>query len=146
MIALDTSVIVAGLLAWHERHPPCLDALQEALALASPVILPLPALVESYSVLTRLPAPHRLSPASAFTLLEDTFHATAEVAGVEGEVLWTELSTWCDAGVAGGRAYDAHIMACARRAGSTRLLTLNPSHFAPLAGPDIEVAVPGGEQ
>jgi predicted nucleic acid-binding protein len=142
MIALDTSVIIAGLLEWHENHDVCHAALDDALGATAGVALPLPALIESYSVMTRLPAPHRLSPADALALLESTFRGAAKVVVVKPGKLWSELGSWSRTGVSGGRAYDAHILACARSAAATKLLTLNGRHFSPLAGDDIEIVVP----
>lgn len=55
MIALDTSVAVAGFASWHEGHA------SAAGILARKPRLPAHVLIESYSVLTRLPAPHRAS-------------------------------------------------------------------------------------
>ena len=56
--ALDASVIVAALLAAHEHHGPAATELGALLAEPGDVILPLQALVEAYSVMTRLPSPH----------------------------------------------------------------------------------------
>ena len=70
--AADTSVIVASLLTWHEHHAPSRRALETAMDDA-PLVIPVPALVESYAVLTRLPAPHRLSPRDAHVLLRENF-------------------------------------------------------------------------
>lgn len=143
MIAVDTSVIIAGLLTWHEAHGRCLAALEVALGSKRGVALPVPALVESYSVMTRLPAPHRLSAADAFTILRDTFQGSARLVSLEGEGLWSALGEWSTTRVAGGRAYDAHILACAKAAGARRLLTLNDADFAALATNAIEIVVPG---
>ncbi len=53
MIAVDTSVVVAAFASWHEGH-------RSALAvLARHPRLPAHVAVESFSVLTRLPPPHR---------------------------------------------------------------------------------------
>lgn len=143
MIALDTSVIVAGLLEWHESHADCLAALDAALGSPSGVALPLPALVESYSVMTRLPAPHRLSPHDAFAVLNATFRQTARLVSLPAKASWLALDAWSRSGVSGGRAYDAHILACARSVNATRLLTLNEADFLALADASLEVVVPG---
>ena len=45
------------------------------------MIVAAPALVEAYAVLTRLPPPHRLSPQTALTLLENNFLKLATVTG-----------------------------------------------------------------
>jgi hypothetical protein len=52
MIALDTSVAVPSVLPWHEAHAVCHRRARGASVAAH-------ALVEIYSVVTRLPAPHR---------------------------------------------------------------------------------------
>src|ERR1043166_9312671 len=62
--ALDTSAIIAALLTWHESHELALEALVGSMAArGSRLVVPGPALVEAYAVMTRLPAPRRLPPA-----------------------------------------------------------------------------------
>lgn len=53
MIAVDTSIVVAAFASWHEAHEAARGALSEEPRLPAQVA------VESYSVLTRLPPPHR---------------------------------------------------------------------------------------
>jgi hypothetical protein len=57
MKAADTSIAVAAFATWHENHDRALRALDGAVRLIEHCAL------ETYSVLTRLPAPHR-SPAT----------------------------------------------------------------------------------
>lgn len=57
--AIDTSVIVPGLLFWHEKHEAASAALVQLLESGNEVVLPLHSLVEAYAVMTRLPPPHR---------------------------------------------------------------------------------------
>lgn len=57
MIAVDTSVVVAAFAVWHEGHAAAIAAV------ARKPRVPAHVLVEAYSVLTRLPPPHR-APAS----------------------------------------------------------------------------------
>jgi predicted nucleic acid-binding protein len=49
----DTSVVVAAFASWHENHAAARSALDEGLRLIEHCAL------ETYSVLTRLPPPHR---------------------------------------------------------------------------------------
>jgi predicted nucleic acid-binding protein len=51
--AADTSLVVAAFASWHEKHEAARRALDGGLRLAEHCAL------ETYSVLTRLPAPHR---------------------------------------------------------------------------------------
>jgi predicted nucleic acid-binding protein len=139
--AVDTSVVVAALLGWHENHEAARKALERSLN-AERLVLPAPVLIEAYAVMTRLPAPHRLSPDDAASLLRDTFAGVATVA-LEPDDIW-KLIDHLEAGhVSGGRSYDAHILACARKAGARKLLTLNERDFLALAEPEIEIVRPG---
>lgn len=101
MTAVDTSVVVPGLLSWHEHHERCRPFLREARISAH-------VLVESYSVLTRLPSPHRLAGAVAADLLGEWFSAT-EVLTVPDELQRTLVQEAVAAGVEGGAVYDGLI-------------------------------------
>jgi predicted nucleic acid-binding protein len=103
-----------------------------------------PALVEIYSVLTRLPPPHRLAPADAWALLDANF-LRGEVAVLESRGYRQLLDQLARIGIAGGQAHDATIAACAREAGVETLLTFNRRHFEAFAGPDLAIVVPGEE-
>lgn len=133
--AVDTSLLVAAMLSWHENHEVARSAFDHARA--EGLLLPGPALIEAYSVMTRLPAPHRLSPADAHDLISKNLRGSS-IIYLTGKELWKLVGQLVDSTIAGGRAYDAHIMACARKARATRLLTLNARHFASLAE-DVEV-------
>lgn len=98
MTALDTSVCVPALLAWHEHHEAC----REVAAGAS---LPAHVVVESYSVMTRLPAPHRVDSTTAEHLLrrwEGNAVLVAPAALHRGLVQLV-----AHAGLEGGAVYDA---------------------------------------
>jgi predicted nucleic acid-binding protein len=141
----DTSVIVAALCGWHDHHEVSLAELERRLRRGEGMIVAAPALVEAYSVLTRLPAPHRLGAEDALAMLEAGFihrqHVTTlTVAGYLGL-----LRSAPGAGVSGGRVYDAVIAACATEEKVAVLLTFNDGHFRPLLEPAIGVVVPGSE-
>ncbi|MER3411087.1 MAG: VapC toxin family PIN domain ribonuclease, partial [Thermoleophilia bacterium] len=67
MTTPDTSVVVAAFARWHEQHEAARAAVREAEALVAPVA------VESFSVLTRLPPPHRASPEIVVAFLDHHF-------------------------------------------------------------------------
>jgi predicted nucleic acid-binding protein len=128
-VALDASVIVAGLLEWHEHHAVALPVVQAALTEPSTAVLPLPALLESYAVMTRLPPPWRIGGRDAHAILSASFRDRAVVVGIDPTSVWDLLAALAAAGVAGGGTYDAHIVACARAAGADQLVTFNRRHF-----------------
>ena len=125
--AIDTTVVVAGLLSWHENHELARKALERSLA-AERLVWPAPTLIEAYAVMTRLPSPHRLSPADAAALLRDTFAGVATVT-LDGDEVWQLIHILETNQVTGGRSYDGHILACARKAGAHKMLTLNERDF-----------------
>jgi len=140
--ALDTSVLIAGLLSWHEHHEPASAQLAELLASAADIVLPVHALVEAYAVLTRLPPPHRLSARDAFEILDGSFRNRAILVGLERDEGWDLIESLRDRSIAGGTSYDGLILACARKGGARRILTFNRAHFERL-GTGIEIVVPG---
>jgi len=106
---LDTSAAIALLVEDHEAHAAALDAVGgRRLGLAGH------AWFETYSVLTRLPAPFRRSPADAARLLARNFPTSAFLGEPEAAALGVELARL---GVAGGAVYDALVGAVARQHG-----------------------------
>ena len=141
--AVDTSVVVAALLTWHERHMASRKALEAALAGDGELVLPEHVLGETYAVLTRLPSPHRIAPAVAYEMLEQSFGKCARVATLSGRDTWRLLREASRRGIAGGLFYDARILAAARKGKADRILTLDRRDFERLDTGDVRVVVPG---
>lgn len=141
-IALDSNVIIAALLSWHERHEACAEALNAALGSGDQLVVPVPSLFESYSVMTRLPEPHRVSAEDALTLLTDPLVRRSEIVGLTGQEAWEVVTRLGSDAVTGGRVYDAHILACAQKADAEKILTLNTKHFDGFAVGSVQVTVP----
>ena len=114
MIAVDTSVVVAAFASWHEGHT------SAAAALARRPRVPAHVLLETYSVLTRLPPPHRAPAGLVAAFLAERFTApplvlpAAEHARLVGRAAET--------GIVGGSIHDALVGATVRHAGA-RLLS-----------------------
>lgn len=70
------------------------------------------AAVELLSVLTRLPPPHRLSPAAALRLEEQNFPESRFLSAADTKVLVREFAA---AGLSGGALYDGLVGAAARK-------------------------------
>lgn len=138
--AVDTSVVIPALVSWHVRHVPAASAVERLLRRKA-LLLPLPVVIESYSVLTRLPAPHRLSPADAHALLVRTFEK-ARLSAFRPRDVWSFLQSLVDRAGAGGAAYDAAVLEAARAGGADTLLTYNRSDFERLDLQAIEIVEP----
>jgi predicted nucleic acid-binding protein len=137
----DTSCMIAAVCSWHEHHEAAANEIDRRLAERAKMIVAAPALVETYAVLTRLPPPHRLSPQTALTLLENNF-LRATVVALNAKSYETLLLSAPKNNVAGGRTYDAVIGACAEQGKASIVLTFNAGDFTAL-GKDLDVVVPG---
>jgi predicted nucleic acid-binding protein len=111
VIAVDTSVVVAAFASWHEGH-------QASVAtLARGPRVPAHVLVEVFSVLTRLPPPHRAPTDLVVSFLQQRFREAPLVLPARAHVAL--LETAARLGLAGGAIYDALIAATVHHAGAT---------------------------
>ena len=117
MIAVDSSVAVAALLAAHESHEPARVCLLER----RPRLVA-HAAFETYSVLTRLPLPDRLAPQAAWALLDRAFPTAPLLLRAAG--LRNLLASLAEAGIGGGAVYDGLVAGTAKDFGA-ELLTLD---------------------
>ena len=138
----DTSCIVAAVSSWHEHHGRALKEIEFRLKRKQRMLVAGHSLIEAYSVLTRLPAPHRLSPKDAAALLKANFTKKRSTIALPPNAYHTLLDFVANAGVSGGRVYDVLIAAFARQGGAQALVTFNGAHFDGLAGDNLEIVVP----
>lgn len=135
--------MIATVSHWHAHHERAVAEINRRLHAGESMIVAAPALVEAYSVLTRLPAPYRLAPRAASDLLRASFlDNAASVIALDAESYVQLVERAVREGVAGGRIYDAVIAACGRVAAAEVLLTFNDRDFAPLVGRDVMIVVP----
>jgi len=113
VIAADTSVVVAAFASWHQSHRVAARALRPGIRLIAQCA------VESYSVLTRLPPPHRAPADVVSEFLAERF--PEEYLVLDSAPLKALLKRLPGLGITGGAAYDAVIGATAARAGATLL-------------------------
>jgi predicted nucleic acid-binding protein len=109
MTAADSSVTVAALLADHPEHQSAGESLAACEVTIAHVAL------ETYSVLTRLPAPHRVDAKTATTVLEA--HTPVVYVALAGEELAKVNGRLASAGVSGGASYDGLIALTALKHG-----------------------------
>jgi predicted nucleic acid-binding protein len=111
VIAADTSVVVAAFASWHVKHAAARAALDGEIELIEHCAL------ETYSVLTRLPAPHRSAGAIVIAFLRERFQRTPlrlPAAAQRAFVLALP-----ERGIQGGGVYDALVAATAAHYAAT---------------------------
>jgi predicted nucleic acid-binding protein len=105
-LLVDTSVAVALVVADHEHHRATSEAVgSRSLGLAGH------AAFETFSVLTRLPAPARRTSATVAKLLARNFPENRHLSEEDAKDLLSGLAAL---GIAGGSVYDALVGATAR--------------------------------
>lgn len=114
MKAADSSFAIAAFASWHEHHEAARDLLDSGVVLVEHCAL------ETYSVLTRLPPPHR----SPGTLVRDfiTTRFDKPLLRLGARDYRNFLFGLPEAGISGGSSYDALVAATAA-ASKAELLT-----------------------
>jgi len=99
----DTSVLVPALASWHSHHD---DALRTLVGRVD--VLVGHALLEAYSVLNRLPAPHRSTPQVAGASVGELTQKVVQLTDPR-----SLIARMASGGLGGGSVYDALIGATA---------------------------------
>lgn len=113
MIAVDSSVLVAAFATWHEAHLPSFRAIERGVHLVAHAAL------ETYSVLTRLPPPHRIAPEAVHTFLGGISSLPWLTLGPAAQL--DLLENLAREAIDGGAVYDALVGATSTAAGATLL-------------------------
>ncbi|MEQ3554896.1 type II toxin-antitoxin system VapC family toxin [Pseudonocardia nematodicida] len=131
---VDTSVAVALSTADHEARPACRAVVEgRRIGLAGH------AAFETYSVLTRLPAPGRRTASAVGTLIRRNFPHTTYLDGATTDDLLRRLP---DLGISGGSVYDALVGAAAAHA-AVPLVTRDRRALGTYRALDVDVVLVG---
>jgi hypothetical protein len=118
-----------------------LDCYERHLAEGSEFVLADHAVIETFSVLTRAPQPHRLAPRDAEGYLRQHFGGL-RLASLDKGYAWDVIRHTLDRGYWGGRVHDAEIAMASYRAGARLLLTWNLRDFLTVAPVGLEIRTP----
>jgi len=141
-VGLDTSCLVALFVEDHTFHHATLAGLERLRGSKAHFVVPCHVLLECFSVLTRMPSPHRHPPEAVERLLLDNFATDAEIPGIDRDLTWSTIRDLAAAGLIGGQVYDAVIAQSTFAAGAGVLLTWNVHDFARLAPGGLEILTP----
>jgi predicted nucleic acid-binding protein len=108
--AADTSLVIAAFASWHEVHEAARRARDGGLSLIEHCAL------ETYSVLTRLPPPHRISGEVVRDFLESRF--SGQFLRLSERAYKEFVLGLHERGITGGAAYDALVAATASGCGA----------------------------
>lgn len=124
MVALDTSVLVAALDAADPDH----DASRALLLAGKPAVF-LHALSETFSILTGGSLGKRVAAAEVAAILHEHLAPRVRLVTLGATDVLKAYKESTARGIRGGAIYDYLHMVAARKAGATRIYTLNLGDF-----------------
>ena len=128
-VLVDTSVFVASMIASHQSHPQArqwIDSIRNGSVAA---VVSAHSLAETYSVLTRIPPPQRLSAAVAWRLIKQDILEITEVLALTSQEYQDLIARLAQSQIVGGAVYDAVIADVALKSQVDHIVTLNPRDF-----------------
>jgi predicted nucleic acid-binding protein len=111
MTLVDTSVVVAAFASWHAQHAVANSVVDGKARLVAHCA------VEAFSVLTRLPPPHRVAGLIVRDFLAARF--PEPYAALDADEYRVLIPRLVGLGISGGAAYDALVAATAGAVGAT---------------------------
>lgn len=133
-IVFDSSVLIAGTHDAHPHHRRAIVWIDAVLEQRATGMVAWHGLAEVWSVLTRLPAPARLSSEQALRLVR-RIQAAFQLQPMDSAVYEEALQRCSDRALRSGVIFDALHLVCAERAGADALLTFNGADFLRLTSP-----------
>jgi predicted nucleic acid-binding protein len=134
--------MIPVLLPEHFHHVRAVAALNRHLAAGDQMPIVAHTLLETYSSITRMPHPTRVSPQDALLGITRSFLSLGTVVSLRQDDHERLLHELAAAGMIGGQVYDAAIVACARLAGAEVIITFNERHFRRFKGDGLTIEVP----
>ncbi|MHB8901573.1 MAG: PIN domain-containing protein [Thermoguttaceae bacterium] len=128
-VLLDTSTLVAAMLADHAHHLASHEWLVRGKTGGFEFFVSAHSLVEAYSVLTRLPRKPPITSADAWKLLRENVVSVANLVTLSGSQCAILVEDLSKTGIIGGAAYDGLIARAAEQSQVDKLVTLNDTHF-----------------
>jgi predicted nucleic acid-binding protein len=126
----DTSVLVAAFWGGHVHHQSSVLRLGSASRKHS--ACGAHSLAEVYGVMTALPVKPAVPPEQALLFVEEV-RARLDLVSLDGEEYFNVIRKSAEGGFAGGRIYDALLLACAAKVRAQSIYTWNVKHFQVLA-------------
>jgi predicted nucleic acid-binding protein len=128
-VLLDTSVLVAALVASHPHHSRAFPWLRKAKEGEIELLISSHTIAELYAVLSTLPVSPRITPGLAWRLMHESVLSCATVTSLSSTDYQSAIKRVSELGISGGAVYDALIAKAAHKAGAERILTFNVNDF-----------------
>jgi len=130
----DTNVLVAAFLTNHPHHNAARPVVERIKALRDEGLVATHSLAEAYAVLTRLPGADQVAPSIAWQLIFDNVVKNFSLIALSAKEYSKTLEDAVANNVAGGKIYDALLLAAAVKGRAESIYTFNVAHFQSMAG------------
>lgn len=141
-VALDTSVLVAGLVASHPDHPRAAAWLDAAGEGSIEALVCTHGLAETWATLTAMPLHPRLGSMEAEAIVERLTHRV-QLVPCDADTYRRAIRRCAEAGRTSGAVFDALHVLAAEQAAADVLLTFNERDFVDLSRAGVpEIRVP----
>lgn len=137
-VFVDTNVLVAACVEDHVHHnraAPIIEAIHRG---KHNGFTSGHAVLELYSVLTRLPRNPRILASQAMLIVQENVLKEITLVALTGKEYGELVLGLAANNHVGGQAYDALHLACARKCDADRVYTFNAAHFERLATDDFK--------
>jgi predicted nucleic acid-binding protein len=136
-VFLDTSVLVAAVVAKHEHHIRAFEILDRIQNGKDEGHISGHSMAEMYSILTKLPFPFRHTPEHALLSIEENIVKHFKVTALSPNEYAPLIREAALSGIQGGTIYDAVLLKCATKSGAEKIWTFNLKHFQNIAPKNI---------
>lgn len=133
LAVLDTTVIVAGLVASHPVHAACFKHIQAAAEHPGSYRCSSHTIAETFRVLVALPLASRITPVVARMALRSSVIPRLDPIAISMKDYDVAMDVVCDSGLGAGAIYDCLHLLAAERVEAKYLVTSNYKHFTQLA-------------
>lgn len=141
-VFFDTSVLVPALVDQLSNHKSSFAVFSSFTVDEHTAYCSTHSIAETYSVLTALPLPKRISSIEARMLIEESILARLVVMEIGKSEYLNAIENVSSKGLTSGIIYDALHAEAAKQASCSRIYTYNIEHFEALAPKGITVTSP----
>ncbi|MFP4067441.1 MAG: type II toxin-antitoxin system VapC family toxin [Spirochaetaceae bacterium] len=141
-VLFDTSVLVAALVDQLSNHQSAFGVFDSYTRDENEGYCSTHALSETYSALTALPLPRRISSVEARMLIEESILGRLEIVELNNVDYMNAIENVSVRGLTSGIIYDALHVEAAKKASCSRIYTYNINHSEALITEGISVSSP----
>ncbi len=141
-VFFDTSVLIPAFAESHPNHKECFSLLEKTLNKKMELVTSAHALLEFYSVYSKLPLKTRISPLEIKKIIEENIYPNFKIIILEEKDYKEVILQISSLGLSGGIIYDLFHYMSARKSKANALITYNEKDFGKFSFDKIPIFLP----